>query len=143
MEQPELNGEDSASVMLEYEYVFAFIFVHSVIVLEDVAGLSSSMTMNGHSSFSQLLMLILPLLSKAKRKLFLRKIFCCCDSALRFAKKILTTGEIPITKPVNVFQVQNGSDSLRPHFSQYQNLDHLPLFISGKSYAISQLQVLG
>ena len=39
MEQPELNGEDSASVMLEYEYVFAFIFVHSVIVLEDVAGL--------------------------------------------------------------------------------------------------------
>ena len=39
MEQPEVKGEDSASVMLEY--VFAFIFVHSVIVLEDVAGLSS------------------------------------------------------------------------------------------------------
>ena len=70
MEQPELNGEDSASVMLEYENVFAFIFVHSVIVLEDVAGLSSSMTMNGHSSFSQLLMLILPLLSKAKVNCF-------------------------------------------------------------------------
>ena len=70
MELPELNGEDSASVMLEYEYVFAFIFVHSVIVLEDVAGLSSSMTMNGHSSFSQLLMLILPLLSKEKINCF-------------------------------------------------------------------------
>ena len=70
MEQPELKGEDSTSVMFEYEYVFAFIFVHSVIVLEDVAGLSSSTTMNGHSSFSQLLMLILPLLSKAKINCF-------------------------------------------------------------------------
>ena len=68
MEQPELNGEDSASVMLEYEYVFAFIFVHSVIVLEDVAGLSSSMTMNGHVSFLQPLMF--PLLSKAKINCF-------------------------------------------------------------------------
>ena len=68
MEQPEVKGEDRASAMLEY--VFAFIFVHSVIVLEDVAGLSSSVTINDHSSFFQLLMLILPLLSKAKINCF-------------------------------------------------------------------------
>ena len=70
MEQPELKGKDSASVMLEYEYVLAFIFGHSVIFLEDVAGFSSPMTINGHSSFFQLLMLILPLLSKPKINCF-------------------------------------------------------------------------
>ena len=83
MEQPEVKVEDSASVMLEY--VFAFIFVHSVIVLEDVAGLSSSMTMNGHSSFFPAFNVNTSFAIKGKDKLFLTKISCCCDSALSFA----------------------------------------------------------